>query len=205
MSAQSQIKLIVGLGNPGDEYKKTRHNAGFEVIDKLLENLPGSFKKGDGFCGIYWEGRFKGNNLFIQKPLTFMNISGRAVASIAKRYQILPKEILLVFDDVDLALGKLRIRKNGSSAGHNGVESVIEELGSSGFPRLRVGIGRSEARSQADYVLSKFAEDEKELFSKVSKLAADAIKLILSRGIQCAMNEYNGMSLEEETIDKETK
>jgi PTH1 family peptidyl-tRNA hydrolase len=137
--------------------------------------------------------------------LTFKNISGRAVASIAKRYQIQPEEILLVFDDVDLALGKLRIRKSGSSAGHNGVESVIEELGSSRFPRLKIGIGRSSARSQADHVLSEFTEEEKGLFKKVSEQAADAIKLILSRSIQCAMNQYNGMSLEEEKEEKEEK
>jgi len=186
------LKLVTGLGNPGKEYEKTRHNAGFIVIDSLLETLPGTFEKKDQCSSLFWEGRFKGRTLILQKPLTFMNLSGKAVASLCARKQISVQEILLVYDDMDLPLGKIRIRKNGSGGGHNGVQSVIDELGSQDFPRLRVGIGRSDRNNaQIDHVLSGFSPEENEIFEKVRKEAAEALKFILSRDLDSAMNRYN--------------
>lgn len=186
------LKLVTGLGNPGKEYEKTRHNAGFIVIDSLLETLPGTFEKKDQCSSLFWEGRFKGRTLILQKPLTFMNLSGKAVASLCARKQISAQEILLVYDDMDLPLGKIRIRKNGSGGGHNGVQSVIDELGSQDFPRLRVGIGRSDRNNaQIDHVLSGFSPEENEIFEKVRKEAAEALKFILSRDLDSAMNRYN--------------
>ena len=186
---------MVGLGNPGREYEKTRHNAGFEAIDALLKMLPGSYDKKEGFSGIYWEGRFKGQNLTLLKPMTFMNLSGKSVAGLVMRKELQPEEIMLVYDDVDLPLGKIRLRKDGSSAGHNGVESVINSLESQKFARLRSGIGGASRGQQIDPVLSKFPASEQPVFDKVIKAAADAVIMAVSRGIAAAMNSFNGMEI----------
>ena len=196
MSAEEhRIQLVVGLGNPGREYEKTRHNAGFEAVDALLKILPGNYDKKEGFSGIYWEGRFKGQNLTLLKPMTFMNLSGKSVAGLAMRKELQPEEILLVYDDVDLPLGRIRLRKNGSSAGHNGVESVIISLESQKFARLRIGIGGASAGQQIDHVLSKFPASEQPVFDKVITIAADAVIMAVSRGTAAAMNSFNGMEI----------
>jgi PTH1 family peptidyl-tRNA hydrolase len=194
-AAEHRIQLVVGLGNPGREYEKTRHNAGFEAIDALLKMLPGSYDKKEGFSGIYWEGRFKGQNLTLLKPMTFMNLSGKSVAGLVMRKELQPEEIMLVYDDVDLPLGKIRLRKDGSSAGHNGVESVINSLESQKFARLRIGIGGASRGQQIDHVLSKFPASEQPVFDKVIKAAADAVIMAVSRGIAAAMNSFNGMEI----------
>jgi PTH1 family peptidyl-tRNA hydrolase len=196
--AEHRIQLVVGLGNPGREYEKTRHNAGFEAIDALLKMLPGNYDKKEGCSGIYWDGRFKGQNLTLLKPMTFMNLSGRSVAALARRNELQPEEIMLVYDDVDLPLGKIRLRKNGSSAGHNGVESVISSLESQKFARLRIGIGGASGGEQIDHVLSKFPANEQPVFDKVIKTAADAVLVAVSRGIAAAMNSFNGMEIDVE-------
>ncbi|QSH40212.1 aminoacyl-tRNA hydrolase [Lentisphaerota bacterium ZTH] len=192
---QHRISLIVGLGNPGAEYHGTRHNVGFDVIDAMLEKLPNTFTRKEGCSSIFWEGRFKGRKLLLQKPMTFMNLSGRAVAPLAARNEILPQEIMLVYDDMDLPLGRIRIRKNGSSAGHNGVQSVIDCLNTANFPRLRVGIGRMERQQHIDHVLSGFSAEEAETLETVKTMSVDALILSLSRGVTTAMNEYNGKAV----------
>ena len=194
-AAEHRIQLVVGLGNPGREYEKTRHNAGFEAIDALLKMLPGSYDKKEGFSGIYWEGRFKGQNLTLLNPMTFRNLSGQSVAGLVMRKELQPEEIMLVYDDVDLPLGKIRLRKDGSSAGHNGVESVINSLESQKFARLRIGIGGASRGQQIDHVLSKFPASEQPVFDKVIKAAADAVIMAVSRGIAAAMNSFNGMEI----------
>lgn len=200
------LKLVTGLGNPGKEYENTRHNAGFLIIDSILETLPGTFSKKDQCSSTIWEGRFKGRNLILQKPLTFMNLSGKAVAGVCNKKNIGPQELLLVYDDMDLPLGKIRIRKNGSGGGHNGVQSVIDEIGSQDFPRLRVGIGRSDKNNaQIDHVLSGFSPEESEIFEKVRKAAAEAVKFILSRDIDSAMNRYNNFDASAGAEDKKEK
>ena len=189
----NEIRLIVGLGNPGEKYAETRHNAGFMVLDELLGKLRGTFSEKLYHNAILWEGSCKGSKLFVLKPLTFMNASGEAVELIVRKNNISPEEIVLVFDDMDLPLGRIRIRTGGgSSSGHNGVESVQQKLRSADFSRVRVGIGRGESGSQIDHVLSEFTDKEKKIFTQAVKLSADALKLILYRGIGKAMNAYNG-------------
>ena len=198
---EKQIKLIVGLGNPGSEYEKTRHNAGFEVTSALINSLPGNFDKKDKFNSVYWEGRFRGRKIVVQHPHTFMNLSGKAVAALARKNEILPSEIIVVYDDMDLPLGKIRMRKNGSSGGHRGVESLIKELGSAKFPRLRIGIGRAR-KGTIDHVLSAFSEDEQMIFDKVMKTCVDALTLSLARGVGNAMNKFNSISHEPDNNDE---
>ena len=193
----SQVSLIVGLGNPGLEYEKTRHNVGFDVTSAFMKSLSVNFNKKDKYNSVYWEGRFKGRNLLIQHPRTFMNLSGKAVAALARNKEILPSEIIVVYDDMDLPLGKIRIRKSGSSAGHRGVESLIEHLGTSKFSRLRIGIGRDQTET-IDYVLAKFETDEQLILDEVFKSSIDALTLSLTRGVGYAMNNFNSINHEQD-------
>ena len=195
MNHQTQINLIVGLGNPGAEYDKTRHNIGFMVIDKLLSSFSKRFTEHHKYTSLYWDGRFKGKKLLLQKPLTFMNASGQAVAPLLRANKLSPENVLLIYDDMDLPLGKVRLRKRGSSGGHNGIESVITELGSNVFPRLRIGIGRGSGTGQVDHVLSPFSSSELSLVSDVIDLASDSVKEILSAGLERVMNKINGIEL----------
>jgi len=194
--AAEKFKLVVGLGNPGSEYEKTRHNAGFMVTAELLQKLPGTFEKNRAHAGICWKGRSKGQNLFVLNPETYMNLSGKSVISIMRAHDIKPEEVIVVYDDVDLPLGKIRLKKDGGSAGHKGIESMISELGRADFARLRIGIDSEFRRNQVDFVLGEFADDEKELLSKVLETSAEALKLALYRGLPEAMNRYNGLEIE---------
>ncbi len=189
------ISLVIGLGNPGREYEQTRHNAGFMATGRLLKRLSGQFETVRGFSGIYWKGRRQGRNLYVLHPMTFMNLSGKSVAAMMKTMNIKADEIMVVYDDSDLPLGRLRFRKDGSSGGHRGIESLIAELGTQKFSRLRIGIGSEERRNQIDFVLGEFSAAEKPLLEKVLDTAAEALILALSRGTGAAMNEYNGMEI----------
>ncbi len=176
------IRLVVGLGNPGKEYEKTRHNVGWWVIDKLSEDLGFSLSR-EKFKGIYGEKLLSGNKVFFLKPLTYMNRSGESVSEFARFFKIEPAEILVIYDDLDLPLGKLRLRLKGSSGGHKGVQSVIEKLGTSEFPRLRIGIGRPATKDEVvNYVLSPFSEEEEEIVKGAVERAANCIKDVLQRG-----------------------
>jgi PTH1 family peptidyl-tRNA hydrolase len=197
----NQISLIVGLGNPGLEYENTRHNVGFDLTSAFMKSLNVSFSKKGKYNSVYWEGRFKGRNLLVQHPRTFMNLSGKAVAALAGKKEILPSEIIVVYDDMDLPLGKIRIRESGSSAGHRGVESLIEHLGTSTFSRLRIGIGRAQAGT-VDHVLSKFEADEQLILDEVFKAGIDALTLSLTRGVGYAMNSFNSISHEQDENNK---
>lgn len=186
------IRLIVGLGNPGSEYQDSRHNTGFMVIDKLLATFPaGRFTRRDCCRSEVYQGKYRGRELWLQKPMTYMNLSGEAVAPLAVGSRIAPENILVIVDDLDLPLGRLRLRRSGSSGGHNGLNSIIEHLGSRNFNRLRVGIGRAAVRNQANYVLSGFSGEEKEQFENVLDTAVKAINMILKSGMSAAMNEFN--------------
>ncbi len=190
MKEATAITLIVGLGNPGAEYAGTRHNAGFMLIDALLEKLPGTFSPSHVCESRCSSGRFRGRTLHLQKPLTFMNLSGLAVAGLARKLMIPASEILVIYDDMDLPLGRIRIRRGGSSGGHRGVESVIQELGSADFLRLRVGIGHGES-STIDHVLSPVSGEEEPLWKQGLALALEAVPEILTGGVARAMNHYN--------------
>ena len=183
--------LIAGLGNPGCEYRETRHNVGFMVLDRLAQRLPKkNFEEIHGCSSHYLKGTYAGRALFLQKPETFMNLSGEAVVPLMRKEEIGTDGLLVIYDDMDLEVGKLRIRGRGSCGGHNGIRSIIETTGTENFARIRVGIGHRTGNG-ADYVLSPFEEDEKPVIDKVLDAAADAVILILRRGLSQAMNEYN--------------
>ena len=186
-----EIRAVIGLGNPGKNYEYTKHNAGFFVIDRLKDTLSGTNSYFHGFSGLFYKFRIEGRIIYFLKPQTFMNLSGNSVAKLCQKENICPEEIMVIYDDMDLPLGKIRIRKQGGSAGHNGVESIITQLSSNKFARLRIGIGRCTCDETIDHVLSEFKIDEKEIFNKVVDLSVAAVKLSLHRGAQMAMNEFN--------------
>ncbi len=190
-TVECRLKAVIGLGNPGKGYVDTKHNAGFSVLDKLSEVLPRKPEFKSGFNGLFFESRMAGRNIIFLKPLTFMNLSGSSVLTLCRKEKLLPEELLIVYDDMDIPLGKIRIRTNGGSAGHNGVESIIRSIGSNKFSRLRIGIGRKNSAEMVDHVLSEFDSDEKEIFNNVVDLSVAAVKLSIHRGVQASMNEYN--------------
>lgn len=201
-----EIGLIVGLGNPGPEYAGTRHNAGFMVIDRLLAGFPaGRFEERHTASSSVWAGKFRGRALLLQKPLTFMNLSGEAVALLARRSGIQPESILVISDDLDLPVGRLRLRNGGADGGHNGLKSIIAELGSSSFRRLRIGIGRPKPGETVDYVLSKFEGEEERRFEASLAAAAEAVRTVLTGGMARAMNRFNAWTPVEESETNQKK
>lgn len=184
------MKLIVGLGNPGPEYRGTRHNVGFAVVDELARRR-GVERWREQFEALVASARIDDESVALAKPLTFMNLSGRAVRALAGFYKIAPADVLVITDDAALPLGRLRARREGSSGGHNGLRSVIEALGTQAFPRLRVGVGRGEGRELADHVLGRFEPDEQDRVSAAVLRAADCAETWLRDGIERAMNAFN--------------
>lgn len=186
--------LIVGLGNPGREYEKTRHNAGFRALDILAEKLGCRVDKAK-FQGLYGQVNYKGKKVLLLKPQTFMNLSGRSVLQLSGFYHVPPQNIIVMFDDISLAPGALRIRKDGSAGGHNGIKSIIAELGSQDFPRVKIGVGAKPHPDfdLADWVLSAFsAQEEKSLLPALER-AADAALTIVDTGVAEASNRYGGI------------
>lgn len=182
--------LLIGLGNIGEEYNHTRHNIGFDILDELAKNLEIKFQLDRH--AFYAHGKFKGKNLHLIKPTTFMNLSGKAVNYWMNDLKISQENIFVITDDLALPFGKIRIRKNGSDGGHNGLKNIIEILGNNNFARLRFGIGNEFHRGkQVDFVLSKWnKEEQKELPEKINK-ATEAIKSFTTIGIERTMNVYN--------------
>lgn len=198
--------LIVGLGNPGPEYAQTRHNVGWLLLDRLLADflgpvVPDPEHVADSWL---WQGRWARRELHLLKPLTYMNLSGRAVGRVARQRGLNPAEVLVLYDDMDLPLGRLRIRLRGSSGGHNGLESVIAEFGTADVPRLRLGIGRQGQGGAIDHVLSPFGPEERPVLEEALGLAHEAVRLALRRGLTAAMNEYNAKSAETQQDAGET-
>ncbi len=182
------MKAIVGLGNPGRRYAHTRHNVGFDVLDILAKRRKVRILGRQHRALV---GRFEraGEEILLVKPQTFMNESGSAVGAVVRKHRLEPGDILVVYDDIDLPLGRLRIRTRGSSGGHKGMNSIIQSLGSNDFPRMRVGIGRSG--EAIDHVLSRFSRREREIIDPALHSAGDALEMILDEGIEAAMNEFN--------------
>ena len=184
--------LVVGLGNPGDQYENTRHNAGFQVIDALADrgNFPVQRLK---FHALTNTATVGGQGVLVMKPVTYMNLSGQAVGEAARFYKISPDHVLVISDDVDLPLGKLRIRKGGSAGGHNGLKSIIQHLGTDQFPRLKVGVGGKPHPDydMADWVLGKLQGEDKKIMDDAAVRAAQAVECLLSQGIYWAMNQFN--------------
>lgn len=185
--------LIVGLGNPGSEYERTRHNCGFRAVDILAQKLGCRIDKGK-FQGLYAQVRWNDRKLFLLKPQTYMNLSGKSVLALSAFFRIPPQRIIVLFDDISLVPGRLRVRANGSAGGHNGIKSIIGELGSQEFPRVKIGVGAKPTPEYdlAAWVLSTFtAQEEKSLQSALER-AADAALCIIEKGIMETANRYNG-------------
>ncbi|MDF1860167.1 MAG: aminoacyl-tRNA hydrolase [Verrucomicrobiales bacterium] len=184
------IRLVVGLGNPGPEYEKTRHNVGFELVDRMVAERNWKWKRERKFRAKI---AFENSGLIFVKPLTYMNLSGNAVARVQRFHKLNPDQILVAYDDVDLPIGRLRFRAGGSAGGHNGIKSLIEYLGTDAFPRLKIGIGAAGGREQMiDHVLGKFSEEESAELEKVLAIAQDGVNCTLSAGLDRAMNRFNG-------------
>ena len=185
--------LIVGLGYPGKQYERTRHNCGFRALDILAQKLNCKVDKGK-FQGIYGQTTYKGSKLFLLKPQTYMNLSGKSVLHLSAYYNIPPSRIIILFDDISLVPGRLRIRADGSAGGHNGIKSLIQELGSQDFPRVKIGVGAKPHAEQdlADWVLSAFSAQEEKALSFALENAADAALAIIDEGVPAAANRYNG-------------
>ena len=183
------MKLVVGLGNPGPQYRDTRHNVGFWVVDEIAArwHLADAWRERDDAMYV----KQAGGSVLV-KPLTFMNLSGFAVSRLRQFFQVDSVDILVIVDEVALPLGRLRARARGSAGGHNGLRSLIEQLGTAEFPRLRVGVGRGDSRRDlADHVLSKFERDERDTIQAATLRAADAAEMFLSDGIERVMNTFN--------------
>lgn len=194
------MKLIVGLGNPGKKYRETRHNVGFMAVEALAREACLIFRVNKKFQAEIAKGRIAGTDVILAKPATYMNLSGQAVGALANFYKLEPKDIFLVYDDVDIEFGQIRLKPFGASAGHKGAASVIEKLGTTKFPRCRIGIklppaeqdlARYHKRATARFVLDTFSAEQKKILPEIIKEAAEALKLVLTKGLATAMNRYN--------------
>ncbi len=184
--------LVVGLGNPGEEYRATRHNVGFHVVDAIAAKLKIDIRRPE-FRALTAEAKLGGSMVLLVKPQTFMNQSGRSAAAALESHGLGPERLLAVYDDLDLPLGRLRVRAEGGTGGHRGIASIIEELGTSAFPRIRVGIGRpAEGREVLDHVLSPFDAAEAEPHAAAVERAACCALRITEHGLVRAMEEFNG-------------
>jgi peptidyl-tRNA hydrolase, PTH1 family len=188
--APTQIKLVVGLGNPGARYARNRHNVGFMIVERFAHARHWRFAR-KRFNAEIAEGATDGKRVMIAKPQTFMNASGEAIGKLFAFFKIAPDDLLVVYDDLDLPLGKMRMRPHGSAGGHHGMESIIARIGTSNFPRLRVGIGRPNPDADIDHVLGSFEGDERELMDETFARAVEAIDVWLADGIDKAMNKFN--------------
>ena len=190
---KSENWLIVGLGNPGREYEKTRHNCGFRAIDILAQKLGCKVDKAK-FQGLYGQVSYNGCKLLLLKPMTYMNLSGRSVLQLSAYFHVPPQRIIVMFDDISLEPGRLRVRADGSAGGHNGIKSIISEVGSQDFPRVKIGVGSKAHPEQdlADHVLSTFSSQEEKALAVSLKNAADAALAIIDHGVSEAANRFNG-------------
>ena len=185
--------LIVGLGNPGKDYIRTRHNCGFRALDILAEKLGCKVDKGK-FQGLYGQCNYQGKKLLLLKPQTYMNLSGKSVLQLSAYFNVPPQRIIVMFDDISLEPGRLRIRADGSAGGHNGIKSIIQDVGSQDFPRIKIGVGAkpNPEYDLADWVLSTFSASEEKALGPALDRAADAALSIIDKGVPETANRYNG-------------
>ena len=188
---QRRLRMVVGLGNPGEAYAKTRHNAGFMAVDKLSDAFSIALDK-QKFDARFGIGFINGVKIVLAKPMAYMNRSGPQVQNVAGYFRILCEDMLVVHDDIDLAFGRLKIKEKGGDGGHKGVRSIMDAFGGGDFTRLRIGVGRPEAdENAADYVLGKFTLEEKKVLSQIITAAQDAVATILCKGTKEGMNRFN--------------
>ena len=193
MNKNNETWLIVGLGNPGREYEKTRHNAGFRAIDLLADELGCKIDRLK-YQGLYTQTTYNGKKLMLLKPQTYMNLSGKSVLQLSAYFNIPPQRIIVMFDDISLVPGRLRVRADGSAGGHNGIKSIIAEVGSQAFPRVKIGVGAKPHPDfeLADWVLSAFTAQEEKALANSLKWAGEAALSIIDRGVPETANRYNG-------------
>ena len=185
------LLIIVGLGNPGSRYEGTRHNVGFRAVDLLAEKMGISVDQ-NKWNSLIGEGRFAGKKIILVKPQTYMNNSGLAVGEILNFYKAYDDNLILIHDDIDIALGTIRVKRHGSSGGHNGIKSILSSIGDGEFPRVKISVGRRPWKMDlADFVLSKFNDEEKKVIDEEIGAACDATMMIIERGPDYAMNEWN--------------
>ncbi len=185
------MKLIVGLGNPERRYRGTRHNIGWEVVDRLAQRRGIAVTQEEGWAQV-GRGAFSGQRVLLAKPQMYVNMSGVAVQDLRRRHRVKVEDVFLIVDDLDLPLGRLRIRPKGGHGGHNGLRSVIDALGSGGFPRVRIGVGRPpEGVDPAEFLLSRFAASERQVVDTALDRAAEAVELAVVNGLEAAMTHYN--------------
>lgn len=194
-------QLIVGLGNPGAKYEQTRHNIGFMVVNQLARRWSVSLSENRKFQGFYGEGvALRQTRVRLLKPTTFMNLSGQSIRAVLDWYKLPPEAVLVIYDEMDLPTGKLRMRLSGSAGGHNGMKSAIAHLGTQNFPRLRIGIGNPKTSDKANkdtvsHVLGRFSQDEARLLDEVIQLAVEAVEMSLTDGVAKAMSLYNNRAV----------
>ncbi|HJV65560.1 MAG TPA: aminoacyl-tRNA hydrolase [Geomonas sp.] len=184
-------KLVVGLGNPGPQYSWTRHNAGFMVLDRL-SSLAGISVTRKAFSGLAGDGNWAGERIFLLKPQTFMNLSGRSVAEALRFYKLSLSDLIVIHDDLDIPFGKIRLKEGGGHGGHNGLRSLGQELSSNAYARIRVGIGRPVHGDVVNYVLTNFAKDEMTSLLEVLDVGVDALEMMIREGMPKAMSIFNG-------------
>jgi PTH1 family peptidyl-tRNA hydrolase len=183
--------IIIGLGNPTDKYQATRHNVGWDAITRISDDyrIPLDFKRHKAICG---KGYIEGEKVVLAQPVTYMNLSGESVRELVDFYKVTPEEVIVIYDDISLDVGQLRIRKKGSAGGHNGIKSIIHHLGTDEFPRIKIGVGdKPKDWDLADYVLSRFQGEEQVTIREALKDSSDACRTIITSGIEAAMNFYN--------------
>ena len=185
------MKLIVGLGNPGIEYVGTRHNVGFETIDRMAEACSIELNQ-HKHKGVTGQGIIAGEKVILAKPMTYMNNSGECVGAIARFYKLAPEDIIVIYDDINLDVGQLRIREKGSAGGHNGMKNIIAHLGTQVFPRIRIGVGeKPKGWDLADYVLGRFAKEDEPVMRDALERTVESCKVIMNEGVLEAMNRFN--------------
>jgi len=187
-------KLIVGLGNPGPKYLWTRHNAGFIVLDRFA-SLTGIVATRKSFSGLYGEGEFKGNRLFLLKPQTYMNLSGRSVAEALRFHKLAPSDLIVIHDELDIPFGQIKLKADGGHGGHNGLRSLHQELGTGDYNRLRIGIGKPLHGNMADYVLTNFGKNEMKDLPQLVDGIVDALEMLIVEGMPKTMSLYNNKNL----------
>lgn len=191
-----EVRYVFDLsdfGNPGVEYERTRHNVGFKVVDKIAENLKIDMSK-NKFNAIIGEGRFENEKIILMKPQTYMNLSGNSVRQVMDFYKLDSENLIVIYDDIDIELGRIRIKKSGGAGTHNGMRNIVQMISSENFPRVRVGTGKPKFQMDlAEYVLMPFSKEEDEVVKKAISRATEAVIKIINSDIQTAMNEFNGI------------
>jgi PTH1 family peptidyl-tRNA hydrolase len=191
----NRLRLVVGLGNPGNKYEDTRHNAGFRVADKIAQDFNLSFNK-TKFDTILGRGFVEDADVLLAKPMAFMNRSGPPLQKLAHYFRIPGEDMLIIHDDIDLAFGRLKIKEKGGHGGHNGIRSIMDAFGGGDFARLRIGVGRSEAgENVTDHVLGRFSDDKSEMVARIIAVARDAVVTVLGEGMKVGMNAFNRKDL----------